>query len=187
MDLLKWIPGPRSNNRMTSSVATGGGLSSTTETVREAASGDASAFALLCQAQAPAVAAYIGARCSDDDERDGLVRQVFVRAWRELPSLEDAQAFNLWLVRLAHDEMGSASPRRASRAGRGSEFGYVAAELFELPATLREVVALRYLFGCSNEELAASFGEPREVIARWLAAGLEGIAVAAAPVRQRAA
>jgi DNA-directed RNA polymerase specialized sigma24 family protein len=172
---------------MTSSIASGDGLTSTTETVRDAASGDASAFALLCQIQAPAVAAYIGARCSEDSERDSLVRQVFVRAWRELPSLEDAQAFNLWLLRVAHDEMGAVSTRRWLRVGRGGDFGYVAAEMFELPVTLREVLALRYLFGCSDEELADSFGEPPEVIERWLAAGLEGVAVAAGSARRRAA
>ena len=186
MNLLKLIPGPRFNHRMTSSIASGAGLTSTTETVREAASGDAGAFAQLCQSQAPAVAAYIGARCSDEPERDRLVRQVFVRAWRELPSLEEAQGFNLWLLRLAHDELGSLSEQRASRPARGEDASYVAAELFALPTTLREALGLRYLFGCSQEEISAAFGEPIEVIERWLAAGLEGIATAAAPTRPRA-
>ena len=186
MDVLKWIPGPRSNGRMTSSIASESAITSTTETVREAARGDARAFALLCQAQAPAVAAYIGASCFDEHERDDLVRRVFVRAWRELPSLGDARAFNLWLLRLAHDEVGPLAMRSAGRAERGADSTYVAAELFGLPAMLREALGLRYLFGCPDEEIAVAFDEPVEVVSRWLAAGLEEIAVAATPARLRA-
>jgi len=165
---------------MTSWIASGDGASSTTETVAEAARGDAGAFALLCHAQAPGVAAYIGARCSDEDERDELVRLVFAQAWRELPSLDDARRFNLWLLRLAHNVSGGAvRDHRTKSNNRPSS--YVAAELFALPKSLREAIGMRYFFGSSEEEIAVAFDEPIDEVRRWIRAGLESLSSAAGP------
>jgi RNA polymerase sigma-70 factor (ECF subfamily) len=79
----------------------------TTGTVRRASRGDAAAFALLCHSRAPGVIAYLGAVCPDAAERDQLTRRVFVRAWRELPSLDKPLRFDLWLLRLTYAQVGA--------------------------------------------------------------------------------
>lgn len=175
-----WLPRPWSTRRPP--IGPGASMvTDTTETVRRAARGDAAAFALLCHSRAPAVVAYIGAICPDAAERDQLARRVFVRAWRELPSLDKPRRFDLWLLRLTHTEVGAPETRPANGSARLAPSSYVASELFTLPSTLRETLSLRYFFGRAVEEIAPAFDQPVDVVDGWLEAGLQALGSAVAP------
>jgi DNA-directed RNA polymerase specialized sigma24 family protein len=162
------------------SPAAGGGTAAErpgVEVVEAAARGDAPAFMRLYLWRAEAVAAYLEPLFGDEGERAGALRRAFVEAWRDLPALDDAAHFELWLVRRAH-ALGGA-PVDGTDA--------TVAELYELPARLREVLALRYLFRMSVGELATSFDESTASVERWIVEGLETLAAGQVGWRRTAA
>jgi DNA-directed RNA polymerase specialized sigma24 family protein len=150
----------------------------TTDTIEAAARGDAAAFMTLYYAKARAVAAYIAPAFEDERDRDRQLRRVFLRAWRDLPSLDRSEAFDLWLLRIAREELDQTVDlaRRARSSGDP-----VVDELAALPQRLHEVVSLRHLFGLSNEQVALVYGATPRQTGDWHRQGLEGLAVATAP------
>jgi RNA polymerase sigma-70 factor (ECF subfamily) len=69
--------------------------------VRRAQTGDAEAFGVLYKAQAGRIYALCLRLEGDPVRAEGLVQDVFVRAWRQLASFRFQSAFGTWLHRLA--------------------------------------------------------------------------------------
>lgn len=114
------------------------------EAVVEAArGGDHYAFAVLYQQTVRPVAAYSGLLFQlDAEDRDAAVTRTFLRAWRDLPLLDDVARFELWLLRLAHDELHVAADVEER------------SPLARLSRTHREALCLRYFFGQTREQVA---------------------------------
>jgi len=154
----------------------------TVDTIEAAGRGDAAAFMILYYAKGRAVDAYIAPAVGEDHIRELRLRQVFLSAWRELPSLDRAEAFDLWLLRLAHEAISdqhadAVTPQAASSTTIG--------ELYSLPRRLREVLALRYFFTLSPEQIALALESTVDEVEDWQRQGLETLAATAAPQRQR--
>lgn len=176
------IPGLRTRNPLkptgTPEEQVTHGARYSTDTIEAAARGDAAAFMMLYYAKGRAVAAYIAPSFEHEHDRDRKLRRIFLRAWRDLPSLRRPEEFDLWLLRIARDELNSpdeieATPPTASNP--------VIAELFALPRRLHEVVSLRHLFALSGEQVALAFDTTTEHTDEWHRQGLESLAAAAAP------
>lgn len=150
----------------------------TVDTIDAASRGDAAAFMILYYAKARAIGAYLAPVVADSHERDRQLRQVFLRAWKELPALERPEEFDLWLLRLADDDVRTA-PDLAAAAEATTDPALD--ELFILPRRLREVLALRYFFGLSKAQTALAFNVAPEQIDEWQRHGLEALAIARAP------
>jgi DNA-directed RNA polymerase specialized sigma24 family protein len=150
------------------------------DTFAAAQRGDPFAFLMLFQWRARPVAAYLDP-VAGEAEQQRLLERIFVRAWRELPSAGRHDSFDLWLLRLAHREARRDEDRAPASepAGRRTKGDEVAAALHRLPERLREVLSLRYLFGQTVEQVAASFGASADDAARWDRDGLEELATAA--------
>ncbi len=113
------------------------------EAVVEAArGGDQHAFAVLYQQTVRPVAAYAGLFQLAANDRDAAITRTFVRAWRDLPLLDDAAHFELWLLRLTHDELRAAADVEER------------SPLARLSRAHREALCLRYFFGQTLEQLA---------------------------------
>lgn len=150
----------------------------TVDTIAAAARGDAAAFMILYYAKARAVSAYLAPALPEEHDRELQLRRVFLRAWQQLPSLERPEEFDLWLLRLSDDEV-RATQDLETTAGTAAD--PVVGELFILPRRLREVLALRYFFGVSREQVALAFDVNVPQIEEWQHHGLEALAVAKAP------
>ncbi len=141
----------------------------TADTIHAAARGNAAEFMVLYYAKARAVAAYLAPALPDPQQRDQQIRRVFLRAWQQLPSLERPEEFDLWLLRLADDEVRVAQDLQTTSATATDP---VVGELFILPRRLREVVALRSFFGLSNEQVALAFNTEAAQADEWQRHGL---------------
>ena len=111
-------------------------------TIEDARGGGHYAFAVLYQRTVRPVAAYADLFQLAAGDREAAITRTFLRAWRDLPLLDDAACFELWLLRLAHDELHVA----ADVAERSP--------LARLSRTHREALCLRYFFGQTLEQVA---------------------------------
>src|SRR5881409_3102744 len=68
--------------------------------VTRAMHGDHDAFAGLIRSAANRLYALACLILRDSDRAEDATQEAFVRAWRELPSLRDAERFDAWLRRL---------------------------------------------------------------------------------------
>ena len=78
----------------------GSAVAPSTETVRRAARGDASAFEQLVAARADRVFRIARAILGNDADARDATQEAFVSAWRELPRLRDPVTFDAWLRRI---------------------------------------------------------------------------------------
>ena len=69
--------------------------------VRAAQAGDRAAFAELVQRRQGWLRALLRQMCGDAAEADDLAQETFLRAWRRLSQLRDANAFSGWLRSMA--------------------------------------------------------------------------------------
>ncbi|HYH95342.1 sigma-70 family RNA polymerase sigma factor [Hyalangium sp.] len=75
-----------------------------TQWVRQAASGEESAFGELYQRTRPLVARLIaGFATLDADEVEDVIQETYVRAFKALPRLKEAGAFEAWLLSIARN------------------------------------------------------------------------------------
>ncbi|MDA0351987.1 MAG: hypothetical protein O3A10_07240 [Chloroflexi bacterium] len=149
----------------------------TVDTIDSASRGDAASFMMLYYAKARSVATYIAPAFPDERERDRRLRLVFLRAWRELPSLDRPEEFDLWLLRFAHDEVNPDDAPDLALATNDP----VVAELFMLPRRLREIVSLRHFFGLSNDQVAVTCAVSPTEANDWHRQGLEALSLVATP------
>ena len=136
--------------------------------VRRAQDGDRDAFGELYRTHLPAVARLVRFRLGAPDE--DVVSEVFLRAWRGLDRYRDTGVpFVGWLFGIARNvaidqirSRGRTEPRDVL-PDRGIE--PMTAELMtlrdaidRLPTEQRQVIELKYLAACSNDEVAAAMG-----------------------------
>ena len=154
-------------------IATEPAVRTTVDTIGAASRGDAASFMMLYYAKARGIAAYIAPTVANEQQRDRLLRQIFRTAWSELPSLKRAEEFDLWLLRLAHRELGL----DRDDAPLSLETGEAAVnELLTLPARFREVLALRYFCGLTPEQIAVEYDVATPEVDEWHRLGLEALA-----------
>jgi RNA polymerase sigma-70 factor (ECF subfamily) len=72
-----------------------------TALVRQAQDGDGSAFGQLAQMFQSRVYNAVAQRLRNTAESDEVVQEVFLRAFRKLPQLQDPQRFGAWITQIA--------------------------------------------------------------------------------------
>lgn len=114
--------------------------------ISRAAEGDLDAFNLLVTRWEKRIYNYLLRATRNREDALDLCQDVFLKAFRGLGSLADADRFPSWLFRIAHNEVVS-SARRAKRAPGGRP-----------PAPLREHSGVPRSrlgeFGCAGPEMA---------------------------------
>ncbi len=140
--------------------------------VQRARDGDKDAFADLYRACQPGI--YRFARFHlPESAVDDAVSETFLRAWKAIPRYRDTGApFAAWLAGIARHivadfyRTGGRSEPRAEVPDRPSSFEDGAidrlgarAAVGKLPKDQHQVIELKFLVGCSNEEVAKALGK----------------------------
>jgi len=144
--------------------------------VEQAMRGDHNAFAALVGAASTRLYALACLILRDSDRAEDATQEAFVRAWREIPKLRDADRFDAWLRRLVvnacYDE-GRRVKRRAEvsllQTNRGftmdssvamAETDRVERAFRQLPLDQRAVLVLQHYMQLSHSEIAVTLGVP---------------------------
>ena len=137
--------------------------------VSRARGGEDAAFARLYERYARFIHGILLARASAVDV-DDLVQDVFLTAWKNLPSLRDPAAFGGWLSMIARNRATDAHRRAvvtvelpaqlqaAGTAGSDAEALGVLDVIRSLPAAYRETLVLRLVEGMTGPEIAERTG-----------------------------
>jgi RNA polymerase sigma-70 factor (ECF subfamily) len=145
--------------------------------VRQAKRGDQEAFAVLARSNADWMFAVAQRILRDFDRAEDAVQQSLVIAWRELPTLRDADKFEAWirrvLVRVCYVE--SRRARRMTRnlkllpipsdAAPNEEHNFALRDELErgfqrLPIEQKTILVLHHYLGLTPTEIAESLGIP---------------------------
>lgn len=153
-----------------------------------ACTGDASAFAELVKRRHARVRKFMYHLCRQPALGDDLAQQVFLNAWRALPSLRTAAAFDGWLKKVMvttwleevrkrriatttdvdPDGMGGAGAAMAETTAARLDLD---AALARLPHDVRLCVVLSYNDGLSHPEIAELTGLPLGTVKSHIARG----------------
>ena len=139
-----------------------------------AMSGDRDAFSELVRRRQSWLRNLLRRLCRDPALADDLAQQVFLRAWRSLPTLKSVAAFGAWLRRLAINtwlaHLRSAPPPMASldraelpvlvAVTSTAEQLDLDGALAQLPREERMCVVLTYNEGLSHGEISLVTGLP---------------------------
>lgn len=136
------------------------------ELVRRAQLGSTAAFEQLVVALAPAVHRFLSYRLRDDGEARDALQETLTAAWQGLPRLDNPSKLRAWLLGIAAYKAADAARRRPPASVHaleptGREDGSlleVREAILALPPKFRDVLLLRYLVGCSEEETAVALG-----------------------------
>jgi RNA polymerase sigma-70 factor, ECF subfamily len=145
--------------------------------VQLAMSGDHDAFAALVSAATNRLYALACLILRDGDRAEDATQDAFVRAWRELPRLRDADRFDAWLRRLVVNACYDETRRIRRRAevslvaiGERAAVVDSASALAEtdrverafrrLPLDQRTVLALQHYLDLSHVEIAETLDIP---------------------------
>lgn len=131
-------------------------------------------FAVLIQGLAPDLYRYACWMCGDRVQAEELVQETFLRAWRAIDSLRDAEAAKGWLFTIFRREHARQFERKRLDMEEVEDIGKIAAsrpgydtstEAFVLRRALanladeyREPLILQVLGGFSCDEIAAALG-----------------------------
>ncbi len=162
-----------------------------TEGLVEAAQhGDRAAFGSLYERYSRMVHAVLLARVHRQ-ETDDLVHEVFLQAWRALPSLREPAAFPGWLARIArnkamdHYRRGHEEeelPLTLEGGGRPGEDGrYILAMVRSLPEAYRETLLMRLVEGMTGPEISVLTGLTHESVRVNLSRGMRMLREKLAP------
>ncbi|MEZ4503064.1 MAG: sigma factor-like helix-turn-helix DNA-binding protein [Dehalococcoidia bacterium] len=140
------------------------------KTIEAARMGERLAFAVLFGQRGAAIAAYLGRAGDTPDLVRAMTRDVFSRAWRELPNLSPKQidTFDAWLVKLADARLAAVHPRGLDAGIHGQ------------PLRHRQVLALRLLMGLTSTEVARSLEASIDEVTQWEHQGLKALAAQSA-------
>lgn len=138
--------------------------------------GDADAFAALVRGATDRLFALACLILRDSDAAEDATQNAFVLAWRQLPSLRDADRFDAWLRRLVvnacYDEARRVRRRAevslvsitersiADSASATAETDRVERAFRRLPLDQRTVIALQHYLGLTQVEIAETLGIP---------------------------
>ncbi len=168
-----------------SSIPYGRGFYDEAFLLRRAGTGDHEAFAKLFDRFIDPVYKYIYFNVGDQSLAEQLTARVFMSAWQQLQQDTRAQSpFAGWLYRLAHTAI--AEQRHAEAVseyqgykGRGELTPSAEKEPFRALAQLgdeqRQVLVLRFLVGCTTEQVAQILGKPLAAIRSLQYRGLSGL------------
>jgi RNA polymerase sigma-70 factor (ECF subfamily) len=160
------------------------------ELVRETLDGDRDAFGKLVDRHRRTVFALCLQRGFQPAEAEDVTQEVFIKAYKSLPSLQTSDQFGRWIYGItSHVAADAARARRRYSAnvpldaapelavpdsryghlaggagGDGQDRADVMRALSELPEEQRIVLTLRYLEGLSPKEIAERLGEPRGTV-----------------------
>jgi RNA polymerase sigma-70 factor (ECF subfamily) len=167
--------------------------------VAAACRGDSAAFEELVRRTGKAVYARVYMEVGRADIAEDLTQETFLKAWREIKTLNSPEGFRGWLMTVAHHVVIDAARRKlrkkrdTGREASGTEVGALAddemgppelaeqgeeknrvlAMLRQLPEEYRQVVAMRYLLGEDYEaigrQLGVSNGSLRGLLSRGMA------------------
>jgi RNA polymerase sigma-70 factor (ECF subfamily) len=149
------------------------------ELVDRAKRGDHDAFTRLVDGSVDRLCTVANLILRDADRAQDAVQEALVSAWRDLPSLRTAEAWDAWLYRLTVRSCYRQARRDRRRAlielnampnATTDHVGDVALPLAErdrlerelgrLPVDQRAVVVVRYYLGCTLPEAAEILGVP---------------------------
>ena len=144
--------------------------------VERARRGDRDAFGQLAAGEVDRLHAIARLILRDPDLAEDAVQEAFVRCWRQLPKLRDAERFDGWLyrimVRAAADEVGRrrrheaavrmihVEPATADAARDVADRDQLEAGFRRLSIDHRAVVVLHHYAGLPLPEVAAALGIP---------------------------
>ena len=147
-----------------------------TADVLQAMRGDHDAFAALVTGATTRLYALACLILRDADRAEDAIQEAFVRAWREIPKLRDADRFDAWLRRLVVNACYDESRRVRRRAevslvgigersvidssGAQAESDSVERAFRQLPLDQRTVLVLQHYAGLSHSEIAETLGIP---------------------------
>lgn len=151
------------------------------ELVSKTLAGDREAFGKLVDRHRRTIFALALQRGFQQAEADDLTQEVFVKAYKGLDSLKEADGFARWLYGIAaHVAADAARVRKRRRddvdlesvpeaqsapgALLDTESNEVIRAMAELPEDQRMVLTLRYLEGLTPKEIAERLGEPRGTV-----------------------
>ena len=152
------------------------------ELVEQAKARDQQAFESLYRLQFTGIARQVAALVRDPHRAEDVVAQTFLLAWRDLPKLRQADRFDSWLARIAHNQAMSELRRRQttpledapdpedpSALDRpdaalelGSKIETVRAALVELPEDQQQVLILRFIRDLPHAETARILGRSEQ-------------------------
>lgn len=138
---------------------------------------DVNEFADRYRDYLPRVLNFIRLRVPDDPVAQDLTAATFEQAFRKIDQLRNPEAFGGWLFRIARNEVGQYYRRRRPQssleglldlpspgespheaAARQEELAGVLSAIAELPEREQEIIALRFVAGLSNREIAHAMG-----------------------------
>ena len=144
--------------------------------VIEAMRGDHDAFAALITAATSRLYALACLILRDSDRAEDATQEAFVRAWREIPRLRDADRFDAWLRRLVvnacYDEARRVTRRAevslisvgersvGDTAVASAESDRIERAFRQLPLDQRTVLVLQHYEALSHTEIADALGIP---------------------------
>src|SRR3954467_4173097 len=147
-----------------------------TADVLEAMRGDHDAFAVLITAATARLYALACLILRDSDRAEDATQEAFVRAWREIPRLRDANKFDAWLRRLVVNSCYDEARRVTRRAevslislgersvgdtsAASAESDRIEQAFRVLPLDQRTVLVLQHYESLSHTEIAETLGIP---------------------------
>jgi RNA polymerase sigma-70 factor (ECF subfamily) len=161
------------------------------DAVQRVISGDTDAFRKLVDSYSDAVYRFCLSRLGSPDEAEDAVQDVFIRAFRSLPSFDVSRSFGSWLFGIAANRIRSRYVKRNSETAllervaieaAGAESSALAGDNPEalvldamsleevrtavalLGPSYRTVVELYYFAGLNVNEVAASLGLGSEAV-----------------------
>jgi RNA polymerase sigma-70 factor (ECF subfamily) len=130
--------------------------------IDESGRGDAEAFAEIYRRFFPMVRGILLARVPISD-LDDLTQEIFLQAWRQLPSLREALAFGGWLAQIArrraadHFRHAHSSEQLfddVALAPADEQAWFLLHAIRRLPEAYRETLILRFVEGLTGPEIA---------------------------------
>ena len=170
--------------------------------IAKARRGDVEAFNLLVSRWEKRVFNYLLRLVSNREDALDLSQDVFLKAYQNLPKLDDAARFSGWLFRIAHNEAFSMLRRRRPETEladepRGAHFdpgrGLLPVELSlavesalgRLNEDQREAILLKIYQGFKFEEMAEILGCPVSTVKSRLYTALDLLKATLAPTLMR--
>jgi RNA polymerase sigma-70 factor (ECF subfamily) len=153
--------------------------------IRRWRGGDVSAFEAVVRRWEPPLARFLS-RLAASDQVPDLMQETLLRVYRAGPGYRENGHFSTWLFQIALNVARDAARRRRpatpladetplspKRGGDERELGHlIARALAELPAPMREVVALRHDRDMSFEDMSRLLGVPASTLKSRFAAAL---------------
>ena len=147
--------------------------------VHQARNGDSRAFGILIERYRPLVYSEVLRYVKQSDDADDLVQDVFCKAFQQINRLQHPQLFPVWLRRSASNTALSWGRSRQCRTRlfgevvamhrtheEGPDVAYESQQSAEalrefiaaLPTAQRRALTLRYMEGCSYQQIAQILG-----------------------------